>query len=102
MDNIDLPMPPEIRAFLEGLLDEVKIAAKGDLRENMISDLYERLQSRFMQVLAEHLAEADLKTYTNLAAENQQKAVEFLQAREPKFPEYLLQAMQEFKQTFLA
>jgi hypothetical protein len=102
MDSTQVPMPVELRKFLEELLLEAKIDNPDPaLKEMMLEDLYQRLQVRFMQVLAEHLEAEDLEAYTELAAEDQAKAMEFLRSKNNKLPEYFLQAMQEFRQTFL-
>ena len=79
MNRLDVPIPPEIRIFLEELLKEAKIDNPDPvLKEMMIEDLYERLQVRFTQVLVEHLEEQDLEQYAALTEEDQVKALEFL------------------------
>lgn len=103
MDTTIIPMPPEIRQFLEELLVEAKIENPDPaLKEMMIGDLYDRLQVRLVQVLAEHLDGSDLDRYSQLAAEDQAKGMEFLQSKNKNMPQYFLQAMQEFRQTFLS
>lgn len=102
MNRLDVPIPPEIRIFLEDLLKESKIDNPDPaLKEMMIEDLYERLQVRFTQVLVEHLDEPELLEYERLTTEDQAKAMEFLQSKNNNMPEFFLQAMQEFRQTFL-
>ena len=103
MNRLDVPIPIEIRTFLTELLKEAKIDNPDPaLKEMMIEDLYERLQVRFIQVLAEHLDEADLEKYEQLAAQDQGKALDFLKTKDSKMPQYFLEAMQEFRQTFLS
>ncbi len=103
MNRLDIPIPVEIRTFLTDLLKEAKIENPDPaLKEMMIDDLYERLQVRLIQVLAEHMEAKDLEKYEELAGVDQLKAMEFLQSKNNKMPEYFLQAMQEFRQTFLS
>ncbi len=103
MNRLDVPIPPELRIFLEDLLKDAKIDNPDPaLKEMMIEDLYERLQVRFTQVLVEHLNEPELNEYEKLSGQDQVKAMEYLQSINNNIPEYFLQAMQEFRQTFLA
>lgn len=103
MDRLDVPIPSEIRLFLEELLKEAKIDNPDPaLKEMMIEDLYQRLQVRFTQVLVEHLSAEDMEAYASLAEADQVKALDFLKSKNNNMPQYFLQAMQEFRQTFLA
>lgn len=102
MNRLDVPIPPEIRLFLEDLLKEAKIDNPDPaLKEMMIEDLYERLQVRFTQVLVEHLEADDMDKYAELAEQDQAKAMDFLKLKNNNMPQYFLQAMQEFRQVFL-
>jgi hypothetical protein len=103
MDRLQVPMPQEIRLFLEELLKEAKIENPDPaLKEMMIEDLYQRLQVRITQVLVEHLSAEDFEKYAELAGQDQVKAMEFIKLKNDNIPQYILEATQEFGRAFLA
>jgi ubiquinone biosynthesis protein UbiJ len=92
---------PEIRAFLEKLLADKKINVEGDLREQMISDLYDRLEVRFNQLIIEHLSVTELETLAELAETGQDAVQGFLRKSIKNIDKIFAEAMEEFAQIYL-
>ena len=102
MDIQEVQMPQEIRIFLESLLSEAKIDNPDPvLKEMMLNDLFERLQTRLIQLLVEHLDEKELEEYERLSAENPVEAFNFVYSKKSNIHELIIKAMEEFRQTFL-
>ena len=98
MDKI---ISPEIRSFLEKLLMDKKINAQGELREQMISDLYDRLEVRFNQLIIEHLSVAELDTLAEVSEQGTEAVQSFLRKNIKNIDKLFAEAMEEFKQVYL-
>ncbi len=92
---------PQIRLFLESLLTERGIKVPADLREQMLSDLNDRLQVRFQQIITEQLSAADLKALDQTAPKGEATVQDFLRSKISNLDQLLIQAMAEFRQAFL-
>lgn len=92
---------PEIRAFLEKLLVDKKINVSGELKEQMISDLYDRLEVRFNQLIIEHLSVTELETLATKAEEGPEVVQGFLRKSIKNIDELFAGAMREFAQAYL-
>ncbi len=98
---MDKQITPEIRAFLEKLLEDKKISVEGELKQQMISDLYDRLEVRFYQLVIEHLSVKELETLGELADKGQDEVQGFLRKHIKNINEVFGQAMKEFASAFL-
>lgn len=91
---------PEIRIFLENLLVEKDIEAEGELKEKMVSELHERLQTLFLQIIVEKLSPEEL-----MALETPGKTADevqgFLLEKVPGLKDEFKRAMTEFRAAFL-
>lgn len=99
--KLDKIISPEIRSFLDKLLTQKKIEAQGALRDSMISDLNDRLEVRFNQLIVEHLSVAELETLAATAEEGPLAVQSFLRKTVKNIDELFAQAMQEFAETYL-
>lgn len=95
-------IPPEIKTFLEKLLEDKKIKVSDDLKEMMVSDLYDRLEVRFFQLIIEHLSPSELDTLSELASEGQEEVRAFLRKNIKDIDKLFAEAMEEFREAFLA
>jgi hypothetical protein len=92
---------PEIRAFLEKLLTDKKVNVTGELKEQMITDLYDRLEVRFYQLVIEHLSVKELETLSELADKGQAEVQGFLRKSIKNIDGVFAQAMDEFGSAYL-
>lgn len=105
MPNINFQIPgilPEIQDFLQDLIVEAGLGQTDPaLKASMLTDLSERLNAQLALTLAKHLNEAQLETFSRLAAVDGAQAAAFLKDINPEFPKLLLDALAEFRQVFL-
>ena len=99
--HLDRIIPPEIKAFLEKLLMDKKINATGDLRDQMVSDLYDRLEVRFNQLIIEHLSVQELDTLAEVSEQGSEAVQSFLRKNIKNIDKLFAEAMQEFAQAYL-
>ena len=98
MDKI---ITPEIYMFLENLLIDKKIHVEGELKEQMIADLNDRLEVRFNQLVIEHLSVRELDTLADVATDGPQAVQSFLRKSIKNIDKIFAEAMDEFAQAFL-
>lgn len=104
MEEKTLQIPPEIRTFLEGLLQDAGMTTLDDqMREEMIKELYARLDSFITSVIMENLPPEKLEEFTKMAEEKKtrQEMEEFLKAHVPNAAEVMAQAFIEFRNLYL-
>jgi hypothetical protein len=95
-------MRPEIRAFLEKLLEDKGIKVPDELREAMLADLHQRLQVRFMQIITDKLSTDDLISLDDIALnQGEDKVQVFLREKIKNLDKLFADAMQEFGEAFL-
>lgn len=100
---MDTQQPEEIRIFFEDLLKDAGVEPESpELKAMMVEDLQQRLQTRFMQILAENLSAEDLETFSTLAEQDPLQANNFLMSKVPNVPQLFLQAMAEFREIYLS
>src|SRR3954465_2866343 len=95
-------IPPEIQTFLEKLLEDKKIKVSDELKEMMISDLYDRLEVRFYQIIIEHLSPNELDNLSEVAEGGQDEVRSFLRKNIKDIDKLFAEAMDEFREAFLA
>lgn len=102
-DNKQLQIPPEMRTFLEGLLDDAGMNVPPDLKEEMINDLYARLEHKLVAAAAEKLKPEDLEEFQKLLEEkkSQEELQKFLTGRLQNAQEIFAQAISEFRDAYL-
>jgi len=109
--NPNQPQPPAamidpiVRLFLDDLLDEKGIFfSSPETREQMIQDLYVRLQKFFLLTLAQELSPADgnqlAQMIENQAPESTIQA--FLQLKIPDLNNKMANVLLQFKSIYLA
>jgi hypothetical protein len=86
---------------LEKLLTDKKINVEGSLKEQMISDLFDRLEVRFNQLVIEHLSVSELETLTAKADEGPEAVQSFLRSAIRDIDKLFAEAMREFAQAYL-
>ncbi len=102
MDSFDIPMPPEIRQFLEDMLKDADAMPEAEeLKEMMLSDLYTRLQAKLFLLLADKLEEDQLETYSRLSTLDPAQGNAYLDDVLPNYRQLFLQTLAEFRGVFL-
>lgn len=66
MDLSQSEIPQDIRTFLEGLLDDAGMTPTPEIKEEMIKDLYVRLEHMLIAAAAERLQPEDLEAFQKL------------------------------------
>jgi hypothetical protein len=92
---------PEIRVFLEKLLLDKKIDVSGELKEQMIADLNDRLEVRFSQLIIEHLSVDELDELGEIAEEGSDAVQAFLRKHIKNIDQIFGEAMSDFAEVFL-
>jgi hypothetical protein len=98
----NIPGPEQIRIFLEQLLAEAGITPVPDLKESMIADLEDRLSVHLVQTIAPKLTPADFEQFTEISGSDPVDGQVFLQSKINNLPEVYLEALDSFRQMFLA
>lgn len=98
---VDKIISPEIRSFLEKLLSDKKINATGELKDQMVSDLNDRLEVRFNQLVIEHLSIQELDALAEVAEEGPEAVQQFLRKNIKNIDALFAEAMQQFAQAYL-
>jgi hypothetical protein len=92
----------QIQTFLEKLLTERGIKVDEDLKRQMISELNQRLQVRFQQIITEELSEQDLANLDKVSESGEAAVQSYLHSKISNLDELLIKAMADFRQAFLA
>ena len=101
MDQVQVP--PEIRSFLEGLLQDANMVLTDDLKEEMIKELFARLDSYLTTVIVDNMPAEHLEAFIKLNEENKSKEeVEtFIKDHLPNAQDVFVKAFADFRETYL-
>jgi len=106
MDNKNqaIQIPPDIKAFIEGLLNDSGMQAlDDDLREEMIKELYVRLDNFITATIIDKLPAENADEFIKMNEEkkSQEEVEKFLKEKIPNAQEMLTQAFADFRQSYL-
>lgn len=99
-----LEIPQEIRNFLEGLLKDAGLTTLDDnMREEMIKELYARLDNYIASVIVDKLPPEHLDDFIKINEEkkSQQEIEQFLKDKMPNPQEVFANAFSEFRDLYL-
>ena len=102
MDNLQIP--PEVRNFLEGILTDAGMTTLDDeMREEMIKELYARLDNYITSAIVSKLPSEYSEEFIRLNEEkkSQQEIQQFLQDKLPNAQETFALAFSEFRDLYL-
>ncbi len=102
-DN-QLVIPNDIRAFLEGLLDDTNMSTlDSQVREEMIKELFARLDNYMTSSIVENLKEEDMEEFIKMGSEGKGKEEieKFITDKIPNAQEVFSQAMIDFRDMYL-
>lgn len=97
-------IPAEIRAFLESLLQDAQITTlDGQMHEDMIRELFIRLDNFMMTTIVESLAPEKMVEFTRMSEEGKTRdeLEAYLRANIPNATEVFARAMLEFRDLYL-
>lgn len=97
-------IPPEARSFLEGILDDAKTLTLDDsMREEMIKELFARLDSFLTSRIVENMPPEAMDEFMKLVEEkkSQSEVEHFVEDRMPNAGEVFAQAFSDFRDMYL-
>lgn len=97
-------MPPEIRSFLEGMLQDANITtADEETKEEIIKELFARFDNYMTSSIVENLKEEDLDEFIKMGDEKKPKEEieKFITDKIPNASEVFSQAMMTFRESYL-
>lgn len=102
MDNLQIP--PEVRNFLEGILTDAGMTTLDDqMREEMIKELYARLDNYITSAIVDKLPPEDTEAFIRLNEEkkSQEEIQQFLQDKLPNAQEVFALTFAQFRELYL-
>ncbi|EKD90831.1 MAG: hypothetical protein ACD_30C00081G0002 [uncultured bacterium] len=106
MDNTQqiLQIPPDVRSFLEGLLTDAGMTSLDDeMREEMLKELYGRLDNHLSATIIDNLPPENLDEFIKLNEDGKTKEEieSYLKEKMPNAQEVLAKAFIEFRDLYL-
>lgn len=104
MDQNQVQIPAEIRAYLEGLLADANMTTLDDsMREEMIKELYTRLDNFITAAVIDNLPSEYLEVFIKLNEDKKPQAeIEaFLKEKMPNYQEVFTKTFAEFRDLYL-
>lgn len=109
MDNTQnqktkLEIPPEVRSFLEGILQDANMATLDDaMREEMINELFARLDSYMTSVIVDKMPPEHLDEFIKMNEEKKprQEIETYLKEKMPNAQDVLTRAFMDFREMYL-
>jgi len=99
-----LQIPAEVRSFLEGILQDANMQSLDDaMRQEMISELFARLDSYMTSVIIDNLPPEHLEEFTKMNEEkkSREEIEAFLKEKVPNVQEILTKAFMDFREMYL-
>ncbi len=98
----NVPGPEQMRVFLTQLLEEANITPAEELKESMIDDLEDRLSVHLAQTIVTKLTPSDFEQFTEISGSDPAAGQIFLQSKINNLSEVYIEALDGFRQMFLA
>lgn len=100
----NLEIPADIRKFLEGILQDANMTSLDEtMREEMVKELYARLDSYLTSTIVRNLPPENLEEFTKMNEQKrpQPEIEQYLKDHLPNSQEVLSQAFMEFRELYL-
>lgn len=104
MGNQPMQIPTEIRTFLEGLLQDAGMTTlDSQMREEMIKELFARLDNFMLTTIVEGLPADKLEEFTKMSEQgkSREELESYLKTHIPDAQEVFARAMLEFRDLYL-
>lgn len=94
---------PDVRTFLENLLEDAGMQLSDDLKNSMILDLNVRLEKKIIADAIDHMQPQDTEEFIKLVqSTGDQKQIEsFITSKIPNAKEVFMKSMVDFRSYFL-
>lgn len=110
MDNTQnqktkLEIPPEVRSFLEGILQDANMTTLDDaMREEMINELFARLDSYMTSVIVDKMPPEHLDEFIKMNEEKKprEEIEAFIRGKMPNAQDVLTRAFMDFREMYLS
>ncbi len=100
----NLEIPAEVRTFIDGLLTDAGVAAMDDqMKEEMVKELFVRLDNYIATVIVEYLPSEHFDEFIKMNEEKKSKeeVEKFLQEKVPSVQEVFAKAFADFRTMYL-
>ncbi len=99
----ELQIPDEVKGFLEGLISDSGMVVDDSLKEDMLKELYARLDSYMTSVIVEKLAGDDVEAFIKMNEEKKSKEEieKFIKDKLPNAQDVFTQAFIDFRSLYL-
>lgn len=96
-------IPQEIRGYLEGLLSDANMTLADSTREDMIKELYGRLDNFITGIVIDNLSSENLDIFLKMNEEkkSQPEIEAFLKEKMPNYQEVFRNAFSQFRELYL-
>lgn len=104
MDEKKLEIPTEIKGFLESLLQDANMATLDDsMKEEMLKELYARLDNFLTSTMMDHMPAEHLETFIKMNEEKKERAEieQFIKEKIPNAEDVFTKAFMEFRDLYL-
>ncbi len=107
MDNAQtgkLEIPQDVRAYLEGILNDANMKSLDDaMREEMINELFARLDSYMTSVIVDNMPPENLDEFIKMNEEkkSREEIETYLKDKVPNAQEILTKAFMDFRDMYL-
>ena len=97
-------MDKNIEQFIRAMMHEAGfVDLPEDLADQMVKDIYARLESRLLLMAIKNLDEKDIVEFDRLSAtKDEVKIADFLNKKIDKFPEKLQRTLEDFKEEYVS
>jgi pyruvate/2-oxoglutarate dehydrogenase complex dihydrolipoamide acyltransferase (E2) component len=103
IDEGDMPeIPPEVKAFLEGILKDSGMTIDKEMQSEMIKELFQRLDAFIVDQLLDHMPKKYLDTFIKMNEQKRPKAEleRFVQEHVPNAGKVFTNAFAEFRKLY--
>lgn len=102
--NQSIDIPPEMRTYISNLLEDAGISnLDPDLKEEMIHEVYMRLDKYITSVIVENMQSEDIETFIKMNDDkkSQEEVQNFLIQKIPNVQEVMTKAFVDFRDIYL-
>ncbi len=102
--NQKLQIPEEIKAYIEGILKDANMTTlTPEMHEEMVNELFARLDSYMTSVIVDNMPEENLEEFIKMNEEKKprEEIEKFLQEKVPNVQDKLTNAFADFREMYL-
>src|SRR3989344_6342252 len=98
-----LEIPAEVRSYLEGLLKDSGMAVDDDMKEEMIKELFARLDKHMTATIVDNMPQEHIEEFIRMTEEKKprEEIEKYIVEKIPNAKEVLSQSFVEFRDLYL-